>query len=30
MEPTNMGTTTVAILNDTCGDLTQIYQMTVK
>jgi catechol 2,3-dioxygenase-like lactoylglutathione lyase family enzyme len=28
MEPTNMGTTTVAILNDTCGNLIQIYQMT--
>ena len=27
MEPTNMGTTTVAILNDTCGNLIQIYQM---
>jgi catechol 2,3-dioxygenase-like lactoylglutathione lyase family enzyme len=28
MEPTNMGTTTVAILNDTCGNLIQIYQLT--
>lgn len=28
MEPTNMGTTTVAILNDTCGNLIQLYQMT--
>jgi len=27
MEPTNMGTTTVAILNDTCGNLIQMYQM---
>lgn len=27
MEPTNMGTTTVAILNDTCGNLIQIFQM---
>jgi catechol 2,3-dioxygenase-like lactoylglutathione lyase family enzyme len=27
MEPTNMGTTTVAILDDTCGNLIQIYQM---
>ena len=27
MEPTNMGMTTVAILNDTCGNLIQIYQM---
>jgi catechol 2,3-dioxygenase-like lactoylglutathione lyase family enzyme len=29
MEPTNMGTTTAAILNDTCGNLIQIYQMMV-
>lgn len=28
MEPTNMGATTVAILNDTCGNLIQIYQVT--
>ncbi len=28
MEPTNMGSTTVAVLNDTCGNLIQIYQMT--
>lgn len=28
MEPTNMGTTTAAILNDTCGNLIQIYQVT--
>jgi predicted enzyme related to lactoylglutathione lyase len=28
MEPTNMGTTTVAVLNDTCGNLIQIYQVT--
>jgi len=28
MEPTNMGTTKVAILNDTCGNLIQIYQVT--
>ena len=27
MEPTNMGMTTVAILEDTCGNLIQIYQM---
>jgi catechol 2,3-dioxygenase-like lactoylglutathione lyase family enzyme len=27
MEPTNMGTTTVAILDDTCGNLIQVYQM---
>ena len=29
MEPTNMGMTTVAILNDTCGNLIQIYQMVI-
>lgn len=29
MEPTNMGMTTIAILNDTCGNLIQIYQVTV-
>ncbi len=28
MEPTNMGPTTAAILNDTCGNLIQIYQIT--
>jgi catechol 2,3-dioxygenase-like lactoylglutathione lyase family enzyme len=28
MEPTNMGVTTVAVLNDTCGNLIQIYQIT--
>lgn len=28
MEPTNMGPTNVAILNDTCGNLIQIYQVT--
>ena len=28
MEPTNMGMTTVAILDDTCGNLIQIYQVT--
>ncbi len=27
MEPTNMGMTTVAIFNDTCGNLIQIYQV---
>lgn len=26
MEPTHAGTTTVAVLNDTCGNLIQIYQ----
>jgi catechol 2,3-dioxygenase-like lactoylglutathione lyase family enzyme len=28
MEPTNMGMTTVAVLDDTCGNLIQIYQVT--
>jgi catechol 2,3-dioxygenase-like lactoylglutathione lyase family enzyme len=28
MEPTNMGPTTMAVLNDTCGNLIQIYQVT--
>lgn len=27
IEPTNMGPTTVAILDDTCGNLIQVYQM---
>jgi len=27
MEPTNVGTSTIAILNDTCGNLIQIFQM---
>ena len=27
MEPTNMGTSTIAILDDTCGNLIQIYQV---
>ena len=27
MEPTNMGMTTAAVLDDTCGNLIQIYQM---
>ncbi len=27
MEPTNMGTTTVAVLDDTCGNLIQLYQV---
>lgn len=30
MEPTNMGMTTVAILNDTCGNLIQIYQLNIS
>src|SRR5215212_4105013 len=30
MEPTNMGMTTAAVLNDTCGNLIQIYQMTAS
>ncbi len=28
MEPTDMGMTTAAIFNDTCGNLIQIYQVT--
>jgi hypothetical protein len=28
MEPTNMGMTTIAVFNDTCGNLIQIYQVT--
>ena len=28
MEPTDMGTTTAAVLDDTCGNLIQIYQIT--
>ena len=28
MEPTSMGPTTVAIFNDTCGNLIQMYQVT--
>ena len=28
MEPTNMGETIMAIFDDTCGNLIQIYQMT--
>ena len=28
MEPTNMGMTTVAVFNDTCGNLIQLYQVT--
>jgi predicted enzyme related to lactoylglutathione lyase len=28
MEPTNMGTTIIAIFEDTCGNLIQIYQIT--
>jgi predicted enzyme related to lactoylglutathione lyase len=27
MEPTNMGMSTVTVLNDTCGNLIQIYQL---
>ena len=27
MEPTNMGTTILAVLDDTCGNLIQIYQL---
>ena len=28
MEPTNMGPTTAAVLNDTCGNLIKIHQLT--
>jgi predicted enzyme related to lactoylglutathione lyase len=28
MEPTNMGMTIMAVFNDTCGNLIQIYQVT--
>jgi catechol 2,3-dioxygenase-like lactoylglutathione lyase family enzyme len=28
MEPTNMGMVTAAVLDDTCGNLIQIYEMT--
>ena len=28
MEPTNMGMTTVAVFDDTCGNLIQLYQIT--
>lgn len=28
MEPTNMGMTTAAVFDDTCGNLIQIYQIT--
>ena len=28
MEPTNMGMATIAVLDDTCGNLIQIYQVT--
>jgi catechol 2,3-dioxygenase-like lactoylglutathione lyase family enzyme len=27
MEPTNMGTVTIAVLDDTCGNLIQLYQI---
>lgn len=30
MEPTNMGMTTAAVLDDTCGNLIQIYQLTAE
>lgn len=29
MEPTNMGPTTIAILDDTCGNLIQLYQIQI-
>jgi len=28
MEPTNMGMTSAAVFDDTCGNLIQIYQVT--
>jgi predicted enzyme related to lactoylglutathione lyase len=28
MEPTNMGATSAAVFNDTCGNLIQIYEVT--
>jgi hypothetical protein len=30
MEPTNMGMTTVAMFDDTCGNLIQIHQVTAE
>ncbi len=30
MEPTNMGMTTAAVFDDTCGNLIQIYQITAQ
>jgi predicted enzyme related to lactoylglutathione lyase len=30
MEPTNMGMSTIAIFDDTCGNLIQIYQLTAS
>ncbi|MCB0032673.1 MAG: VOC family protein [Anaerolineales bacterium] len=30
MEPTNMGGTTIAMLDDTCGNLIQLYQVTAS
>lgn len=30
MEPTNMGTTIAAVLDDTCGNLLQLYQVTIN
>jgi predicted enzyme related to lactoylglutathione lyase len=30
MEPTNMGMVTAAVLDDTCGNLIQLYQMTAS
>jgi hypothetical protein len=29
MEPTEMGPTTMAVFDDTCGNLIQIYQTTI-
>jgi benzoyl-CoA reductase/2-hydroxyglutaryl-CoA dehydratase subunit BcrC/BadD/HgdB len=30
MEPTNMGMTNMAVFNDTCGNLIQIYEVTAN
>src|SRR6185295_7154634 len=30
MEPTNMGMSTIAIFDDTCGNLIQMYQVTAR
>jgi hypothetical protein len=27
MEPTDMGTSTIALLDDTCGNLIQLYEV---
>jgi predicted enzyme related to lactoylglutathione lyase len=30
MDPTDMGTSIIAVFNDTCGNLIQMYQVTLK